>query len=87
MRAEAGDDEHEDPRQQHLRGVEQRLDAGQPHPGVAHATGLAGIPGEEVLLAADAAQDPQPGDGVGAERREPARLLALRLLPLLERAA
>ena len=38
-----------------------------------------------MLLAADAAQDPQPGDGVGAEADEPAGLLALVGLALLQR--
>jgi hypothetical protein len=54
-------------------------------PRLAHLLRLARVAADEHALAADAAQDPQAGDGVGAERREPALRLALRGLALLER--
>ena len=49
------------------------------------AGGLLLVAAQEGLLAADAAQHPQPGDGVGAERGQPAGLLALEGLPALQR--
>ena len=85
--ADPGDDDDEDPGQEHLGGVERGLHARQAHPGEADAVGLRGIPGEEGVLAADAAQHAQAGDGVGAERGEQAGLVALGLLAALERDA
>ena len=75
--AEPGDDEDEDAGQQHLGGVERGLDAGDAAADAAHLLGLLGIPAQEGVLAADAAQHPQPGDGVGAEPDEQAGLLPL----------
>ena len=46
-------------------------------PDLTHLLRLDGIPAQEGVLAADAAQHAQPGDGVGAEADEPAGLLAL----------
>ena len=84
--AEPGDEDDEDAGQQHLGGVERRLDAGHPDADAADPLRLRGVPAQEGLLAADAAQHPQAGDGVGAEGREPAGLLALGGLAALERA-
>ena len=84
-RTEPGDDDDEDTGQQHLGGVERRLDAGHPVPHLPHLLRLARVPAQERVLAADAAQHPQPRDGVGAEPDEPAGLLALVGLALLER--
>ena len=75
--AEPGDDEHEDAGQQHLGRVERRLVAGDPVADRAHRLRLAGIPAQEGVLAADAAQHAQPRDGVGAQPDQPAGLLAL----------
>ena len=84
-RPEPGHHEDEDAGQQDLGGVEGRLHAGHPVPDLTDLLRLTRIPAQEGLLAADAAQDPQPGDGVGAEADEPAGLLALVGLALLER--
>ena len=54
-------------------------------PRIADPLGLLLVAAQEGLLTADAAQHPQPGDGVGAERGQPARLLALQGLPALQR--
>ena len=80
VRTDAHDDEHEDARQQDLRRLEQSLDAGQPNPGGADATGLRGIPPDELLLAPDAAQDAQTGNRVGPQRRQRTELGPLLLL-------
>lgn len=68
--ADAGDHDDEDPRQQHLGGIQRRLHRRESNPGETHPLRLRRIPGEEGVLAADAAQHAQPGDGVGTERRE-----------------
>jgi hypothetical protein len=81
-----GDEHHEDARQQHLRGVQRSLDAGDPQADRPHPLGLLLVSAQEGLLAADAAQHPQPGDRVGAERREVSGLLALQGLPALQGA-
>ncbi len=63
--------------QQRLERVEQRLGLGDADAGAPHDLGLLPVPTGEHLLAADAAQDPQPGHRVGAEGGEPAGRLAL----------
>ena len=78
--------EDEDAGQQHLGRVERRLVAGDPVAHLAHGLRLDRVPAQEGLLAADAAQHAQAGDGVGAEGGEPAGLLALGGLAALERA-
>ena len=84
-RADPDDQDDEEPGKQGLAGVQRGLIAGHPHPGEADALALGGIPADELVLAADPAQDPQTRDGVGAECCEPAGLLALGCLSCLER--
>ena len=85
-RAEPHDDEDEDAGQQDLRRVERRLVAGDPVAHLAHGLRLDGIPTQEGLLAADAAQHAQAGDRVGTEPDQRAGLLTLGELAGLERA-
>ena len=66
-RTEPGDEHDEDAGQQHLRGVECRLDPGHPDAGGAHQLRAVPVALDEGVLAADAAQHPQAGDRVGAE--------------------
>ena len=82
--AEPGDDEDEDAGQEHLGGVERGLDARHPVADPTHLLGLARVPAQEGVFAADAAQHPQPRDGVGAQPDQPAGLLALVGLALLQ---
>ena len=84
-RAEPGDDDDEDARQEHLRRVERRLWQGHPDTGTADFLRAAPVAVEEDPLAADAAQHPQAGDGVGPDRGQPAHLLPLLALARLER--
>ena len=85
VRADPGDEDDEEPGQQHLRGVEGRLRRRHPDAGDADALGALPVAVEEDLLAADAAQDAETGCSVGAERRQQADLLALLPLPALQR--
>ena len=85
-RTDPGDDDDEDARQQHLGCVERRLRRRDANAGTPDALGALAVAIVERLLASDSAQDPEPGGGVGSERRQPADLLALRSLPRLERA-
>ena len=73
------------PGQQHLQGVEDRLRPGHLDAAATRLLRLRAVAAGEDLLAADAAQDPQAGDGVRAERGQPARRLALRRLPAGQR--
>ena len=68
VRADPGDEDDEEPGQEHLRGVERRLRRGDSHAGDADALRALPVAVEEHLLAADATQDAKPGRGVGAER-------------------
>ena len=56
MRAGPGDEHDEEPRQEHLGGVERRLRRRDPDAREAHALGAQPVAVEERLLAADAAQ-------------------------------
>ena len=84
--AEPGDDEDEDSGQEHLGGVERGLDARHSVADPTDLLGLGRIPAQEGVFAADAAQHAQPGDRVGAQADQPAGLLALVGLALLQRA-
>ena len=85
MRADPRHEHDEEPRQEHLGGVERRLRRRDLDAGEAHALGAQLVAVEEGLLAADAAQHAQAGGGVGAERGQLADLLALLALALLQR--
>ena len=82
VRADPRDEDDEEPGQEHLGGVERRLRRRDPDAGEADALRALPVAVEERLLAADAAQDAEPGGGVGAERGQQADLLALLALPL-----
>ena len=86
MGADAGDHDDEDPGQQHLGGIQRRLHRREANSGEAHPLRLRRVPGEEGVLTADAAQHPQPGDGVGTERRELPGLFPLGLLAPVQRS-
>ena len=73
------------PGQEHLGRVEGRLRGRDVTPAWRTDCERVAVAIEEHLLAADPAQDPQAGRCVGAERREPADLLALLALSSLER--
>ena len=60
--SQPGQEDNEDPRQEHLGGVESRLEPGHPDARMAHVPGLFPIPAEEHSLATDATQNPQAGD-------------------------
>jgi hypothetical protein len=68
---------HEHAREGDLGRVQQRLDPGGGHPGRADLLGGGGVAAGEDLLAADAAQHPQPADGVGPDGGEAADQLAV----------
>ena len=83
--AERGDCEHEQPRQQHLKRVERRLELGDPHPVRADLLARRPVAPGELLLTADPAQDPQAGDRVGGQCRRDGQGLPLCLLPAVQR--
>ena len=85
MRADPGDEDDEEPRQEHLRGVERRLRRRHAHAADANRLRALLVAVEEHVLAADATQDAKTGRGVGAERRQEADLVALHPLPDMER--
>ena len=85
MGADPGDEHDEEPGQEHLGGVERRLRRRDLDAREANALRAQLVAVEERLLPTDAAQDPQPGRCVGAERRQLADLLALLALALLQR--
>ena len=85
MRADPRHEHDEEPRQEHLGGVERRLRRRDLDAGEANALGAQLVAVEERLLAADAAQHAQARGGVRAERRQLADLLALLALALLQR--
>ena len=86
VRPQPGEGHDEDPRQQHLAGVQSGLHPGHRDPGRAHLVAAPGVAGEELLLPADAAQHPQPRHRVRAEGGEPALRLALGGPACLQRA-
>ena len=71
-RAEPGQRDEEDARQQHLSRVQQRLQRRDTDSGVAQLVGAAPIARQERRLAADAAEHPQPSHGVRPERGQAA---------------
>jgi hypothetical protein len=75
----------EQPGQQRLERVQQRLGLRDPHAGRAHPLRLRAVPRGEHVLAADPAQDAQPGHGVRAQGGQPAGGLALLRLAALQR--
>ena len=83
--ADPHDRGEEHPGQERLQGVEQRLRLRHGDAGATHALGLRAVARAEDLLAADAAEDPQPGDGVGTQGRQTSGGLALRGLTALQR--
>ena len=62
-----GDRDHEDARERDLGRVQQRLHLGRGQPGRPHLLGGGRVAAGEHRLAADAAQHPQPADGVGPD--------------------
>ena len=84
-RAQPGEQDGEDPGQPDVRGVQRGLRPGHPDPGAADLRTALGVPGDELALSAEAPQHPQPGDGVAAQRGQPALDLPLDGLPGLQR--
>ena len=80
VRAQVDEDDDERAGQQHLQRVEHRLRLGHLDAAAPRLLRLLAVAAREHALAADAAQDAQARDGVGAERRQPAGGLALRRL-------
>ena len=85
MRTGPGDEHDEEAGQQHLRRVERRLRPRHPHAGETHLLRAGAVAVEERLLSAHAAQDTEPGCGVGSQRGQLADLLPLPALTLLQR--
>ena len=85
MGSRPGDQHDEEPRQKHLGRVERRLRPRHAHSHGANLLRPLAVAVEERLLAADSAEDAEAGSGVGPERGEPADLVALLALPLLQR--
>ena len=84
-RRDPRDDHDEDPRQEHLGGVERRLRGRDPDTGDPHRLRASAVAVEEGLLAADPAEHAQSRRRVGAERCELSDLLSLLALTRLER--